>query len=113
MKYFLLILSLTLYIGCTKPPDIVTLDSCLSKVLIENGMVPYAENEQFCWSLYQYEFEGNEYFAVDCCVCDMLHDPFDCNGEFFARTDGEWDDEKFELFFRSAKNLGLVGIRIQ
>ncbi|MBK7428638.1 MAG: hypothetical protein IPI60_17285 [Saprospiraceae bacterium] len=112
MKYFLLIMSLGLYLGCTKPPDIVPKKSCLDEVLEEYNMVPFIEGKPYCYSLYKHEFEGREYFVFDCCTCDMAADPFDCNGDFFARTNGEFDQGKYELFYQKNINLGVVGIMI-
>ncbi|MFM2393739.1 MAG: hypothetical protein RLZZ546_1721 [Bacteroidota bacterium] len=104
------VIFLFVMIGCTKEEEIIINDACTKEILKELDMVPYTGQTNYCNSLSLYEFNNEKYFIQNCCVCDMLPNPVNCDNVSYVIVDGKYDEEKAKIFFAKAKHKGIVGI---
>jgi hypothetical protein len=106
-----IVLILGTLVSCTKDENTNCMTSdCSDKIIKEQRMVRYTNQESYCFSLNLWIFENRQYYTVDCCVCDQIPYPFDCNNEYFCETNGEYNSAKCNLFFLKAKHMGIIGI---
>ncbi len=115
MKLFIF-LTLLIFVGCSTSDDCFIENECLDKLLIENEMVPYVGTEPACHTLQMVECGDKDYFFIDCCVCDMVFDPFDCNGRYLLRENYEKNaafssvsQNEFNATYLNCKEPRIVG----
>lgn len=102
------IIFLTMLIACAKGPD--TEETCLKKVLEQEGMVTYSGQPIGCNSFLElYKFEGQQYFVVNNHCADMVILPFDCDGKRLCEKD---PDPKCSAFDETAELIRVVGIKM-
>ncbi len=113
MKFVLLFITLVLF-SCSKSTDCLIEDECLDSLLNKYNMVPYSGGEHPCWSLQLVECEKQKYYFIDCCICDMAFNPFDCdNKALLYDENGAYSQEKQKIFdatFVNCKEPIIVGI---
>jgi hypothetical protein len=115
MKHIVLFLLVSIFIGCSKDTAFYEESDCLNKLLIEHKMTPYTGNENYCHSLQMVQCENDSYYFLDCCICDMIFNPFDCNNKslLIDEKTGLHSPEKQKLFdakFKNCKEAVVVGV---
>lgn len=75
---------------------------CTSTILKQYKMVPFTGQTNYCESLVLYEYQDQPYFVYDCCVCDLIPNPVDCDNQSYCLTNGEYDENKCQLFLKRA-----------
>jgi hypothetical protein len=105
---FLLLICLLL--SCSKSGDTGSRVLCRSKILKAFNMAPYTGQTNFCSSLSLYDFEDQDYYIEDSCVKDMVPNPVDCDNVSYVVIDGKYNEARAQKFFKTAKDLGIVGV---
>lgn len=87
---YILCIMLTL-MSCNKEqqaavPDIGS-DKCVSEFMLKNNLKIVPENEKDCIYYQAYKFEGQYFYELSCCVCDLVPQILKCNGEVFISSD--------------------------
>lgn len=108
MIHLMIIAFLLVSSGCRKENDSAV--DCTADMLAEYGAVPYNGQTEYCHSLTLHMFEDRQYFSLDCCVCDMLPNAKDCEYNDYFITNGEFDETRFNTFFKKSTRVGIVGV---
>jgi len=114
-KCFLLILSIEMFLSCSKEiNEHLAPSSCQQAMISKYGMKTYAEGDTYCVSLQMYLLEGAEYYFIDNCTADQAFMPFDCDEKFYFSVDGTINGKivmrKQEKFTKQALFVGVIGI---
>jgi len=108
MKLQLVLLILFLFTSCCKNDEYIN-NSCVENVLDKYKMKPKTDKSFSCHTMSLYMLDGMEYYALDCCICDMMFNPFDCNFKDYFYINGQIDTIKAEYFHKNAIIIGIVG----
>ncbi len=74
-------------------------------------MKPKIDKSFSCHTMTLYKLDGLEYYALDCCICDMAFNLFDCNFKEYMYINGQIDLTKAENFNKNAIFTSTVGAR--
>jgi hypothetical protein len=97
----------TLLSGCSDD-NYPSVRSCVNKVLKDNGLEPYTNQEIGCRSFVTlHALPGKQYFLWNNHCAGMITYPFDCDGR--SLCEDPQSDSCID-FYRNADYVGIVGI---
>ena len=105
--FIAILLLATVLLGCNDN-DYPSVRSCVNKVLKDNGLEPYTNQEINCRSFVTlHALPGRQYFLWNNHCADLVTYPFDCEGQTLCEDS---ESDSCTDFYRNADYVGIVGI---
>ena len=105
------LLSIVLLSSCDRKEEVICTgnnqDKCIETFMAANDLKMISGSGDECIFYNIYAYQGNFYFELICCVCDMIPSFVDCEGNLYASL----DSEKYKEIKQRGKKQEMILIK--